>query len=204
MSWDDIKHPLEVALNEADLLGVEVDPARRIAAATFRALTLPVDGPPPPDSRVQILFRPVGRVVASLRNGRWDDMAAEVVPFEVTDLLSVVQRFGGQPIYGWEFFDVHDKELARWGKRLSLDWRSGSDGLARSITVFQESAQHAVQHLDLCIWFDDLEIRRPDGSVLSLEDFAAGGKRWWDAMYGGDERTQGAGIVPGAPSGSSG
>ncbi|MGN6625325.1 MAG: hypothetical protein ACTHLN_01785, partial [Tepidisphaeraceae bacterium] len=148
--------------------------------------------------------RPVGRVVASLRNGVWDDMAAEVVPFAVTDLLPVVQRFGGQPIYGWEFFDVHDKELGRWGKRLSLDWRSGSDGLSRSMTVFQESAQHAVQHLNLCIWFDDLEIRRPDGSVLSLEDFATGGKRWWDAMYAGDERTQGAGIVPGAPNGGDG
>ena len=204
MIWDDIKHQLDVALNEADLLGVEVNPARRIAAATFRVLTLPVDGPPPEDSRVQILFRPVGRIVASLRNGRWDDAAAEVVPFEVTDLLPVVQRFGGRPIYGWEFFDVHDKELSRWGQRLSLDWRSGSDGVSRSVTVFQESARHADQHLDVCIWFDELEVRRPDGSVLSLEEFAAGGKRWWDAMYAGDKRTQGAGIIPAAPNGGDG
>jgi hypothetical protein len=150
---------------------------------------------------VQLVFRPVGRVVASLRSGRWDDAAAEVVPFDVTDLLPVVEGFGGQPIYGWEFFDVHDKELARWGRRLSLDWRSGPGGLSRSITLFQASAGHAEQHLDLCVWFDDLEVRRPHGSVLSLDEFAAGGERWWDGMYAGDERTRGEGIAALGPNG---
>jgi hypothetical protein len=62
-----------------------------------------------------------------------------------------VQRFGGQPIYGWEFFDQHEKELAKWGDRLSLDWRSGTDGLSRSITVFQESFGPKDAILDLCV-----------------------------------------------------
>ena len=63
-AWEELRNELGVALNEADLLGFEVDPARRIATATFRVLTLPAEGPPPADRRVQMLFRPVGRVPA--------------------------------------------------------------------------------------------------------------------------------------------
>jgi len=194
--WAKMRDDLGVALNEADLLGFEVDPCRRMAGATFRILTLPADGSPAGDSRVQMLFRPVGRVVASLRNGFWNDEAAEVIPFPLAELLSVVQSFGSQPVYGWEFFDIHDKELSRWGDRLSLDWRSGSDGLSRSISLFQSSGAGPDRHLDLCVWFDELEVRRLDGAVLSLEEFVAGGRRWWDAMYGGDKRTEGHGIFP--------
>ncbi len=194
--WGDLRSELGVSLNEADLLGFEVDSARRIATATFRVLTLPAEGPPPADRRVQILFRPVGRVAASLRNGQWNDEEAEVVPFSLRDLLGVVQSFGGQPVYGWEFFDIHEKALAQWGNRLSLDWQSGSDGLSRSISVFQSSGAGAFRHLDLCVWFDELEVRRPDGVVIPLEEFVAGGRRWWDAMYAGDKRAEGHGIFP--------
>jgi len=197
-NWEHLRPELGVALNEADLLGFEVDPARRIAAATFRVLTLPAEGPPPEDRRVQILLRPVGRVAASLRNGRWDDKAAEVVPFSLSELLEVVQSFGGQPVYGWEFFDIHEKDSVKWANRLSLDWQSGADGLSRSNSVFQESSAGPARHLDLCVWFDELEMRRPDGTMVSLEDFAAGGRRWWDAMYTRDKRTEGHGIFPGS------
>jgi hypothetical protein len=192
--WEEQRNELGVALNEADLLGFEVDAGRRIAAATFGVLSLPPEGPPAEDRRVQMLFRPIGRVAASLRNGLWNDEQAEVVQFLLSELLDVVRSFGGQPIYGWEFFDTHDKELSRWGDRLSLDWRSGSDGLSRSIAVFQASGAGPDRHLDLCVWFDDLEVRRPDGTVVPLEEFAAGGRRWWDAMYAGDKRTEGHGI----------
>jgi hypothetical protein len=195
-AWEELRTDLGVALNEADLLGFEVDPGRRIANATFRVLTLPAEGPPPADRRVQMLFRPVGRVAASLRNGFWNDEAAEVVPFSLAELLGVVESFGGYPIYGWEFFDVHDRELARWGNRLSLDWRSGADGLSRSISVFQCSNGGPVRHLDLCVWFDELEVRRPDGSTIALEEFAAEGRRWWDALFARDKRTEGHGIIP--------
>lgn len=192
-AWEQLRIELGVALNEADLLGFEVDPNRRLAAATFRALTLPIDGPPAEDSRVQMLFRPVGRVKASLRNGVWNDEAAEVVSFTLSELLGVVQDFGGLPIYGWEFFDLHEREPPKWASRLSLDWQSGTDGLSHSISVFQEGP---ARHLDLCVWFDEIEVRRPDGTPVPLQEFAAGGRRWWDAMYVRDKRTEGHGIFP--------
>jgi hypothetical protein len=103
---------LNVALNEADLLGFEVDPERRIAAVMLSVLTLRENGPTPQDRRVQIVFHPVGRVAASLRNGRWDDPDAEVVPFTLAELLPIVQS-GGLSRYGWELIDAHAKGLAK-------------------------------------------------------------------------------------------
>jgi hypothetical protein len=48
--------------------------------------------------------------------------------------------------------------------------------------------------LAFCIWFDDLEIRMRGVEVISIDEFGAGGKRWWDGLRDGDERTQGSGI----------
>src|SRR5262249_42546147 len=136
-----------------------------------------------------------------LRKGRWDDASAPVVPFPLGDLLGVVESFGGQPIYGWEFFDLHKNGLGQWTDRLSLDWRSGNNGLSRSISLFQASATAPERHLDFCVWFDDLEVRTRGGEPIPLEEFAAGGRRWWDALYAGDQRTAGHGIVPAGPAG---
>jgi hypothetical protein len=187
------KHGLGIALNEATLLGVEVDTTRNIAAATFSVLTLPKEGSPPDDPRRQILFSPVGRVAASLRLGRWDDPTANVVPFQIEELLSIVQSFGGLPIYGWEFFDVHDQNFIRWSDRLSLDYRSGVDGFEHSIELFQEGNG---KHLDFRLWFNELQIKDPEGNAVSLSDFTDGGRRWWDALYKGDKRASGSGIFP--------
>jgi hypothetical protein len=184
---------LGIALNEADLLGFHVHPGRRIARATFRVLTLPESGPPPEDRRVHFIFRPVGRVAASLRNGRWDDPNAEIIPFGIHELLETVQSFGELSIYGWEFIDVHAKQLAQWGDRLSLDWSSGQDGLSHSIAVFQDPGERI---LDLCVWFDSMELRDPQGRSIPLDSFIAGGKRWWEAFNAGDKRTTGYGMFP--------
>ena len=182
-----------VALNESDLLGLEVDPERRIAAATFRVLTLPEEGPMPDDRRVQVLFEPVGRVEAALREGAWDDPSAPVVPFGIEELLKTVQSFDGLPIYGWKFIDVQNEYDRDWTKHLSLDWSSGTDGLSHSITVFQDAGNRI---LDVRLWFDDLRVFEPGGVEIPLDSFIAGGRRWWDALFEGDERARGFGPVP--------
>ena len=185
---------LNIALNEASLLGVEVDPQARTAAATLAVLTLPEVGPMVSDNRLQFLFYPVGRIVASLRKGAWNDEKAEVVEFELADLLSVVQEFGGAPIYGWKFFDNTDVEaFRRWSDRLSLDHETGLEGRTHTIDLFQEGYQ---RHLDIRIWFDKIAIGDPAGDQVLLDDLIAGGKRWWDGFYNGDARTQGSGLVP--------
>jgi hypothetical protein len=189
---------LNIALNEAVLLGFEVDPSRRMAGATFSVLTLPENGPPPDDRRVQILFSPVGRVAASFWQRATDETPWEVTTFKVEELLKVVQDVGKVSLKGWNYIDVDDKALRSSEKRLSLEWESGVDGRAHSITV-SPLAQHHV--LDLSAWFDSLEVRLPSGAEVKFEDFIAGGKRWWDALHAGEERTKGFGIVPGSPPG---
>jgi hypothetical protein len=184
---------LDVALNEATVLGFEVSDQHRAAAATFEVLTLPEQGDPPEDERVQFLFAPIGRIAASLRLGRWDDDTAQVVPFTVDQLLRVVQDFGGQPIYGSEFFDIHQKYFSRWADRLSVNCLWEPESVSHSITLFQEGNN---KHLDICLWFDDFIIKDSNGNEIPLANFIAGGKRWWDALYSGDKRTEGHGIIP--------
>ena len=191
---DKLAGDLGVALNEASLAGLEYSAEDGIVAATFVCLTLPKDGPEPEDSRRQFIFRRVGRIAASLRLGRWDDAEATVEPFDASDLLSVVQSFGCQPIYGWEFFNVHERELSQWGRRLSLDLRPSDGSMENSISLFQE-AERGDKHLDLCIWFESFVIRDAEGREVAVDEFTAGGIRWWEAMHAGDERTQGHGIV---------
>jgi hypothetical protein len=186
---------LDVALNEATLLGAEVDTEHRAAFITLSVLTLPEEGPPPADPRVQLVLGPLGRVCASLRRGRWDDPDAAVEPFRIEDLLAAVGRVCGHAVYGWEFFDVpEEKDFARWKDRLSLDWRApGDDGRSHTLILFQEADK---AHLDLCFWFDHLAIRTASYEDIPLDEFAAGGKRFWDGVYAGDPRTADSGIVP--------
>jgi len=49
------RRSIGVALNEARLLGLEVDSDSRVAAATFSVLTLTPEGPSPSDARVQLV-----------------------------------------------------------------------------------------------------------------------------------------------------
>lgn len=95
------RNGLGVVLNEAPLLGVEVDPERRAAGATFEVLSLLKDGSAPSDGRVWLVFhQPVGRVAASLTDACWDDPEAAAVPFALGERLATLQSFGRLPVYG--------------------------------------------------------------------------------------------------------
>jgi len=48
----------------------------------------------------------------------------------------------------------------------------------------------------LRIWFSEILIRNPMGEVVPIEDFIAGGKRWWNGFNNGDPRTEGVGMYP--------
>jgi hypothetical protein len=188
-----IKAGLGVAFNEATLLGIELRPEDRTAAITLALLSLPEVGPSPKDSRVQVRLSPVGRLAASLRLGSWNDPDAKVVPFSIEELLTTARSFGGLPIYGWDFVDAVDKEPVNWFDRLSLDWSAGTNGMKHTLTLFQEGPD---RHLDVCIWFDALQLFSPAGVELDINDVIASGQRWWDALYAKDPRVMGQGIYP--------
>ena len=187
---------LGTALNEAALLGVEYDLARGLVGITVSVLTLPEnDAPEPADCRRQLILTKVGRLAAALRNSRWDDVTASPVQLDAADLLSTVQAFGGQPIYGWRFINHADPAWDVWKDRLSLDVQSSDGALTNRLMLFQEG-DTIKRHLDIWIWFEDLLIRDAAGNTIEPDEFVAGGVRWWDALHAGDARTQGRGIAP--------
>jgi hypothetical protein len=196
---------LDFALVEAVLVAVEVDTKKRIAGITLVVLWLPEDGPQGEDEPFQFVLRPVGRVVGSLRHGAWNDSGAKVEALQVEDLPRVFERIGNLPIYGYRFFDVPDKEgrlrlkkswFLREAGRFSFDWRSGEDGLSHTLDLFQEGWEDGEhRHLDLRIWFDDLQVFRADHSEVSVEELIAGAKRWWEAWNEDDPRTGDKGII---------
>lgn len=132
---------VNVALNEATLLGAQIDTDHRLMGLTLSVLSLPDKRQPPEDPGVQILLYPVGRVAALLRLCTWDDANAEVEPFAAHELLVVVQGVGPSPIYGWEFLDVPEKpKYVRWKDRPSLDWfAAGDGGLSHTLDVFKRT-----------------------------------------------------------------
>lgn len=186
---------LGVGMNEADLIGVSFDVDRRVVAITLSVLALPVQGEMPDNRRVSLELYSVGRVAVSVRNGAWDDDSAEVVSVELSEIYDVVASFDQAPIYGWEFVNVPpEKSIEKWSSRLSLDWQTvGDDGRSNTLELFQEGND---RHVDLIVWFDSMRICTPDGAEISVEEIAAGGQRWWEALNAGDPRVRGVGTAP--------
>lgn len=182
---------LGVALNEADLVDVVVDPAHRTATVTLLAPHLSAATG---WRTIQLLLSPVVRVAASLRRGAWNDERAATQAFDLADLSAVVRSFGAQAIYGWEFFDQPASSRASWADRLSFDWRVAGPAPARhTLDLFQEGP---ARHLDLCLWFDDLEILDERGLRLDVADFVAAGTNFWQALQRRDPQVVGRGLFP--------
>jgi hypothetical protein len=188
---------LGVALNEAQWAAARIDASEARVDLGFVVLTLPEDGPEPADVRRVVRLTGVSRVVVSYRDGRWDDASAAVLPVDGDELDALLEEFGQLPIYGWEFVDAGDEQFRRWRNRLSLDLPCAGSGV-HTIDLFQDGASRI---LDFRAWFEDLEVVDADGREVPLDEFIGGGTRWWDALYAGDERTTGHGIVPLAPDG---
>ncbi len=200
MAWaaisEEDRDGLNIALNEATWIGISVDTTARRARLLLDVLSLPQDGPAPPECPVVLTLDRVSRIAASLRKGRWDDAEAQVTPLALDDLDAAVRSFGGCPIYGWEFFDPPAESWLHWRERLSLDARLAREESPHVIDLFQEGGSAEPRHLDLRIWFELLRVTTPDERDIPLSGFIASGVRWWDGLHSGDHRTGGKGIFP--------
>lgn len=200
MEWeeigDDDRHGLNVTLNEATWIGIRVDAAACRADPLFDVLSLPTDGPAAPEYPVILAVDGVSRLVASLRDGWWDDARAQVVPLSLTELDAAVRSFEGCPVYGWEFVDPPEASWSHWRDRLSIDARFAEESSQHVLELFQEGGSAAPRHLDLRIWFRRICVVTPGGRRIPLSEFVAGGVRWWDGLHSGDQRTTGRGIFP--------
>ena len=191
---------IDTALNEATWRSIELLPDRAEVRLVFDVLTLP-DGPSGEGhARVELVLEDVRRVAASYRLGHWSDPSAEVVAVSISELPSVLTLFGGLPVYGWKFFDPPSKgpgdSWTRWRRRLSLDARWARGRTAHVLEVFQETPARI---LAVRVWFDTVRVFDQTARELTLDQFVAGGVRWWDALFAGDERTKQSGISPLTP-----
>lgn len=187
---------LGVALNEASWHDVTVDAAGATVDALLTVLTRDESGAEAADPRRTLRLSGVSRLVASFRAGTWDDADAEVLPLDADGLRDLMRRNGGTPVYGWEFIDADDRSWPRWRQRLSLDLRLDGSG-GHHLTLFQDIQGKA--HLDFRAWFSELSVLDSAGERLDLDEFIAGGVRWWDAMYAGERSDLAPGIVAAAP-----
>lgn len=191
---EELRHKIGLALNEATILGVELDEERKFISVSFAVVRMNKEGNVPDDNRLLFIFQPVGRFVASYRNGHWNDKNAAIEKFEPKDILEIINRFGGQAIYGWDFVNCGDKDFDTWKDQLSFDYSTGGDnGFTNTIDLFQEGGN---KHIDFRIWFDDFEILTPKYEKVELQDFIENGKRVWDAVYANNEKMGDFGIIP--------
>jgi hypothetical protein len=191
---EDLRYKIGLALNESTLLGIEFDKEKKFVACSFAVVTMDREGNVPNDNRLLIIFKPVGRFVASLRNGHWDNKDAPIEFFEPTDILAKIQSFNGQSIYGWDFINCGDEDFNKWKDKLSFDYSTGDlIGLTNTIDLFQEGFE---RHIDIRIWFDDLEILTSKYDKVEINEFIENGKRGWDAIYENNDKMSKFGIIP--------
>jgi hypothetical protein len=182
---------LEVALDEATVVGLRAEPGGAVALL-LHVLALPEAGPPDPDTRRVLVLSGVSRVRVLLRRdepGQVDYGPA--VP--LADLAAVEAFFASLTrtgdLYGGEYLDAPDL-CADWPPEVSLDVAAGPAGAGtRSLYWFDECAAGDESFcVEGVVEFTDVAVRRADATPLPVEQFVVDGRRWWHAFRAGDPR----------------
>jgi len=196
VQWDDeTRAGIEVALNEADVLGIRLDPAGAWCDVLVHVLALPETGPLDRDARRILRLTVPGQLSILLRTDRAGQTGyGPVIPLSgldaVEDFFASLSLSGA--MYGWKFLD--DPSLTRdWPARPSLSVQVRPGTASHSLYWFNEcgrpdadtSASYLVEGT---VTFEDLEVMRADGTPQRLDEFIADGQRQWQAVFGHDER----------------
>ncbi|MFD8499224.1 hypothetical protein [Amycolatopsis sp. NPDC059657] len=176
---------LNVALNEATVLGLRPRPDGGVA------LLLDVVAlPETPDSRRVLIMSGVSRVRVLARRENVGEGYGPPIPLVDFDAVEAFFASISQPMsmYGWEFLDspglTHD-----WPPSVSFEVQPSAGPGSHSLYWFNEGGLDSGQGgytphcIEGTIEFETLAVTYADGTPLSLADFAAAGKRWWDAFY---------------------
>lgn len=190
---DDPPTPLEVALNEADVLGLRLDQNGRWCDLLVEVRALPETGPIDRDPRRVLRLLTPATVKVLLRRDKAGHLGP-VVPLrdidEVEVFFSSLAWTGS--MYGWSFFD--DPALtADWSVNPSLTIDLRDEAGTRTLYWFNECGREE-QHgkvaycIEGLVSFEDLQVLDANDQEQPLEEFIADGVRWWRAFYDGDER----------------
>lgn len=194
MRWDEeTREKVEVALNEADVLGVRLEPDGAWCDLLVHVLALPPVGPIDPDPRRVLRLTSPGEIRVLLRRDL-GSAAGDTIPMrdldDVEEFFSSITWSGA--MYGWRFLDL-PSDSEDWPDEVSLAVSVGSGKRSHSIRWFNEcgrveDGQPAAYVIEGSITFEDLIVLRADGSQVPIDEFIEDGRRWWDALHGGDER----------------
>lgn len=147
----------------ARVWGLELETGFRVLAATVEVDgDRHPDGPAVEDPRLQVLFHPVSRVAALLTRADPDGPLA-IERFGEAQLPLVVDRFDG-PVPARVVLDA-GPDPTTWAPELSLEGASTApDGRSRDLELVLDGPEG--RSLRLAAWFDEVELRRPDGSTI--------------------------------------
>lgn len=155
--------PIDDLLADARVWGLELETGFRVLAATVEVEPdRHPDGPEVEDPRLQVLLHPVSRVAALLtREDPGGPVAIE--RFGEAQLPLVVDRFDG-PVPSRVVLDGRPDPTA-WAPELSLEGASNApDGRRHDLELTLDGPEG--RRLRLAVWFDDIELRRPDGTAI--------------------------------------
>ena len=175
----DIKDGLNLALNEAGLIGLDFDEKRKTVFVTFYPIAIQSDGTVPQDNRFLFAFRNVGRLATSLTL----DKGEKAIQFSPAELAEKMNEYKNEQIYGWEFIDNGDKLIKEWESNMSFDYiMSAKFNEQHTIDLFQED-RYSKKSIDLRIWFDYLEIFDSQLNPITIQTFIDNGRRGWEKLY---------------------
>ena len=177
---EDIKDELNLALNEAIIVGLDFDKERKTVYLTLYPIAIQQDGTIPNDNRFLFAFRNVGRLASSLTL----EPETKAIKFDTNELSDKMSEFKNESLYGWEFID-NDEELIfkQWKDNVSFD-KIFSDTFEKQHTIdlFQED-KYSKKTIDIRIWFDKIEMFDSDLKPFDAQTFIDNGKRGWDKLY---------------------
>jgi hypothetical protein len=196
VEWDQRTiEAVDIGLNEADVLGLRLDPEGAWCDLLLHVCALPEGGPLYPDARRLFRLRSPSQVRVLLR--RRDNMGSgygPVVPLvglEEVEAFFASLRWAGS-MYGWKFLDAPEL-TSDWPERPSLTLDLRGDLGAHSLYWFNECGRdEGDAKVSYCIEgevrFVDLEVLRADGTLQAIGEFTADGRRYWEALHGRDSR----------------
>lgn len=195
VQWDEeTRGHLEVALNEADVLGIRLDPSGAWCDLLLHVLALPETGPIDPDARRILRLAAPAQLRVMLRPETGTAGYGPVIPLAgldaVEDFFASLSWSGS--MYGWKFLDrpslTHD-----WPAQPSLTVAVREGAGSHSLYWFnqcrREEADTSVAYcIEGTVTFEDLEILRADATPQPLDEFIAAGLNFWQALHSRDPR----------------
>jgi hypothetical protein len=189
---------LDVALNESQVCGLSFDADAAEARLLVEVLALPEVGPIDRDPRRVLVLSAVASIDVMLRS-EGDNVLGPVLPLESLDALEAFFASLGQAdaMYGWKFIDRGDVG-EDWEGPASLALASSQPQAAgHTLHWFTECGRPGPTkdwerfYLQGVIRFGNMRVERADARPVPLEEFVAGGRRWWEAFERRDSRLSG-------------